>query len=143
MSLMDSFWATPVRRRVTAITSLFALVAALSGAIKGWPIIEPLLPAQRYYVVDTVTAKIAEYKPVVDQLVRWKIEDSLSKQDEQLNALDAESAQIKSKLPAEVDVQVQAILNNRLKAIEAERAKIGDRKVQLQQRLRDAGTGPQ
>jgi hypothetical protein len=140
MSLLSFVWGSKTRKLVTSVTAAFGLVAAFGGAVKAWPDIKPLMPAQRYYVDDTTVERIAELKSVVTpqlkELKTWKLEDFISKQDDRLNSLNAESTTIQSKLPTENDPQVKAIFNNRLKAISVEKARVQERKSKWEDQLK-------
>lgn len=114
MTILTAIWSTPRRKIITSITSVLAFFAALGGAVKAWPDLEPLAPAQRYYVIQ----KVAEYRQSVQPVLKQL---QISDYNRDLRALDAEQAQWAIKLPSEQDTQVRDMIKDRLRAIDNEK----------------------
>lgn len=113
-------WSTPIRRAITSTTACLGLFAGLGEAIKAAPEVEPFLLSTHYYTRKVADERVAEYKPTINQLLKWQAQDSLSK-------IDSESAQWNIKLPTEQDPQTRAMIENRLQQLQGEKSRVQQR----------------
>lgn len=107
MTIKAFVWSTPIRKVSTSVMSFLALFAALGGAVHAWPDVEPLLPAQRYYVVE----QVGQVRPVINQILKWRSED-------RLDDLRKERAVWESKMPTETNPQAREVGRKRLREID-------------------------
>lgn len=84
-SLVQALVGSPARKLITGITAIFAFVAAIGGAVKAWPDLEPGMPALRHYVRSEVTDAERRVKIAQEGTVRilrdLQIEQAEGKRD--------------------------------------------------------------
>lgn len=117
---MFNSWSARVKRNVAICTACFGFLGSFGAAVKAWPTINPYRPA---LLID-VDYRVAEYKPVLNQLLRWQAEDQKTK-------LESESAQWAIKMPTESDPQVRDMIKKRVDQLDREKARIDERLKEL------------
>jgi len=128
--MVDFFWKTWTRKIVTTLTSIFLLISALGGAVKAIPDLKPYIFVQKWYVDGEISdwhktqmqytdQRIAEYKPVVTQILKWHADDRKA-------AIEKEQAEWRIKLPTESDPQTKVMIQNRLNQLDNEKLKVDE-----------------
>lgn len=124
-------WSTPARKTMTSLTVGFSFLIGLSGAIKGWPEIEPYMPAHRHWVIERVQAVDKDIKPVINQLLLGDMQRELRRLERDEAEADKEKAQWLIKLPTEPDADTRVMIQKRINQIEQDKLKLEAEKAKV------------
>jgi uncharacterized protein (DUF3084 family) len=116
---------------MTSLTIAFSFIIGLSGAIKGWPDIEPYIPAHRGFVIERVQKVDKDIKPVINQLLLGDMQRELRRLERDLAEADKEKAQWLIKLPTEPDADTRVMIQKRVNQIEMDKAKLEAEKAKV------------
>lgn len=76
MSLMATVWSTPLRKLVTAgLTAIGLVTGTIVSIDKAWPVVEPAVPALRYYVRDT-TGEVERRIKMAQEAILKRLNDT-------------------------------------------------------------------
>lgn len=126
-------WRTKFGKALAALLLVCGVVSAFGEAVDAWP------KVAGFQYRPALLIDVNEYKPVVNELLRWKLEEFIAKQDDRASALSSEETTIRSKLPNETDIQTKIIFDNRLQQIKQEKQQVEQRKTRLMNRLKSIG----
>jgi len=121
---------------MTSLTAAFSFIIALSGAIKGWPAIDPYMPAPKYWVSEQVQNVDKNLKPVINQLLLGDYQRELRRIDRDLSEADKEKAQWNIKYPTENDPLTKSMIEKRLMQIDNDKQKMEHDKVRVKDAIK-------
>ena len=120
---------------MTSLTAAFSFIVALSGAIKGWPAIDPYMPAQKYWVSEQVNQIDKNLKPVINQLLLGDYQRELRRLERDQLEADKEKAQWNIKFPTETDPLTKSMIEKRLMQIDQDKQKMKVEELKVKEQI--------
>ena len=117
---------------MTSLTAAFSFIVALSGAIKGWPTIDPYMPALKYQVQATVDDVKKELRPIVNQLQLGDYGRELRRLERDKSEAEKEKAAWLIKLQAETDPATKTMIERRINQIDQDKIRLDGERVRVQ-----------